>query len=130
MTTASPVVDQPSLFEQLGGQPAVEAAVDLFYRKVLTDGRVSAFFAHTDMDVQIAKQKAFLTVAFGGPNAYTGQDLRRGHRAMVAGGLTDMHFDAVLELLAESLRELGVAEPLVARVAAIAESTRNDVLNR
>lgn len=122
--------DERSLYDQLGGQPAVDAAVDLFYRKVLTDDRISAFFEHTDMDSQIAKQKAFLTLAFGGPNVYTGKDLRRAHRAMVDQGLTDVHVDAVLEHLGASLRELGVAEPLVARVTALAESTRNDVLNR
>jgi hemoglobin len=128
MTSSSQL--ELSLYEQLGGQPAVEAAVDLFYRKVLLDDRISAFFETTDMDGQIAKQKGFLTMAFGGPNAYTGMDLRRGHSAMVSNGLNDTHVDAVLELLAASLRELGVSETLIARVTALAESTRNDVLNR
>lgn len=126
---SQPVLE-PSLYDRLGGQPAVDAAVDLFYRKVLTDDRISAFFESTDMDVQIAKQKAFLTMAFGGPNAYSGRDLRRSHKTMVGNGLTDVHVDAVLEHLASSLRELGVAEPLVAQVTALADSTRNDVLNR
>lgn len=52
-----------SLYEQIGGQPAVKAAVDLFYRKVLTDDRISEFFDGVDMDRQIAKQKGFLTMA-------------------------------------------------------------------
>ena len=108
----------------------MEAAVDLFYRKVLTDDRISSFFDGVDMDHQIAKQKGFLTMAFGGPHAYTGHSLREGHKGLLQKGLNDSHVDAVLELLAESLRELGVQEPLIQRVAALAESTRNDVLNR
>jgi hemoglobin len=56
----------PSLYEQLGGEAAVDAAVDVFYRKVLSDDRVSSFFDDIDMDQQIAKQKAFLTMVFGG----------------------------------------------------------------
>jgi len=28
-----------TIYEQVGGAPAVEAAVDVFYRKVLTDDR-------------------------------------------------------------------------------------------
>ena len=48
-----------SLYEQLGGAPAVDAAVDVFYRKVLSDDRVSRFFDDVDMDRQIAKQKSF-----------------------------------------------------------------------
>ena len=50
MTTTS-----PSLFAQLGGTAAVDAAVDIFYRKVLADDRVSRFFEGVDMDRQRAK---------------------------------------------------------------------------
>lgn len=125
-----PTTQEATLYEQLGGDAAVDAAVDVFYRKVLTDDRVRTFFDGVDMDRQAAKQKAFLTVAFGGPNHYTGADLRRGHQHLVARGLNDSHFDAVVELLGQSLAELGVAPALIAQVAAIAESTRNDVLNK
>lgn len=119
-----------SLYEQLGGQPAVEAAVDLFYRKVLKDDRISHFFDDVDMDQQIAKQKAFLTMVFGGPNSYTGKDMRAGHARLISKGLNDSHVDAVIELLGQTLSELGVSQPLISQVAAIANSVRNDVLNR
>ena len=119
-----------TLYQQLGGSAAVDAAVDIFYRKVLSDDRISAFFEGVDMDRQAAKQKAFLTMAFGGPHNYTGMDMRRGHAHLVARGLNDSHFDAVVENLGQTLAELGVAPALIAQVAAIAESTRNDVLGR
>ena len=119
-----------TLYGQLGGEAAVDAAVDIFYRKVLSDDRISSFFDSVDMDRQAAKQKAFLTMAFGGPHNYTGADMRRGHQHLVARGLNDSHFDAVVELLGQTLAELGVAPALIAQVAAIAESTRADVLNR
>lgn len=119
-----------SLYEQLGGAAAVDAAVDVFYRKVLADDRISHFFDGVDMARQAAKQKAFLTFAFGGPNNYTGLDMRRGHAHLVKQGLNDSHFDAVAENLAATLQELGVAQNLIDQVLAIAESTRNDVLGR
>jgi hemoglobin len=119
-----------SLFEQIGGAAAVDAAVDRFYRHVLSDERIAHFFDGVDMARQAAKQKAFLTMAFGGPHNYTGQDMRRGHAHLVEQGLNDSHFDAVVENLAKTLRELGVGEDLITQVAAIAESTRNDVLGR
>jgi hemoglobin len=72
-----------SLFDRLGGRAAVEAAVELFYEKVLADDLLSPFFANTDMTRQRAQQKAFLTFAFGGPNNYTGQDLRTAHAPLV-----------------------------------------------
>lgn len=119
-----------SLYEQLGGEAAVNAAVDVFYRKVLTDDRISEFFDSVNMDRQIAKQKAFLTMVFGGPVAYSGKDMRAGHAHLVARGLNDSHFDAVLELLAASLAEVGAPAGLIEKVGAIAESARADVLNR
>jgi hemoglobin len=120
-------MSQPSLFDRIGGSAAVDAAVDIFYRKVLTDTRISHFFDTVDMDRQHAKQKAFLTYAFGGPNSYSGKDMRAGHSQMK---LTDLHFDAVVENLAATLQELKVPGELIGEVAAIAASTRNDVLNR
>ena len=119
-----------TLFEQLGGQAAVEAAVDNFYRKVLVDERVAHFFEDVDMERQRGKQKAFLTMAFGGPHNYSGKDMRTGHARLVAMGLNDSHFDAIVELLGGTLKEMGVADNLIAQVAAIAESTRADVLNK
>ena len=34
------------------------------------------------MQAQAAKQKAFLTMVFGGPSRYTGRDMRLSHRGM------------------------------------------------
>lgn len=119
-----------SLYEQIGGEPAMGAAVELFYRKVLSDDRISHFFEDVDMDRQAAKQKAFLTMVCGGPSSYSGKDMRKGHAHLVKQGLNDTHFNAVAEHLAATLTELGVAKPLVEQVLAIAESARADVLNR
>lgn len=119
-----------SLYERLGGEPAVSQAVEIFYRKVLSDDRISQFFDDVDMDQQIAKQKGFLTMVFGGPNDYTGKDMREGHRHLVERGLNDTHVDAVIEHLGQTLRELGADEAAIGEVAAIANSVRDDVLNR
>lgn len=119
-----------SLYEQLGGDAAVNAAVDIFYRKVLSDPHISGFFDTTDMDAQRSKQKAFLTMAFGGPNKYTGRDLRTAHEPLVKRGLSDSHFDAVAKHLQATLDELKVPADLTAQVMAVAGSTRKDVLGR
>lgn len=119
-----------TLYERIGGEPAVNAAVDIFYRKVLNDHRINRFFDNTDMDKQIAKQKAFFTMAFGGPNNYTGQDMRNAHANMVKTGLNEDHFNAVMEHLGATLVELKVPGDLIAEAATIAESTRKDVLGK
>lgn len=119
-----------SLYEKLGGETAVNAAVDIFYDKVLADERIKHFFANTDMTRQRAKQKAFLTLAFGGPQNYSGKNMREGHAHLVKQSLNDSHFDAVVELLGATLKELDVPQDMIAEVAAITETTRSDVLNK
>lgn len=116
-----------SLYERIGGEPAVEAAVDVFYRKVLGDDRISHHFEDVDMNRQRQKQKAFLTFAFGGPAAQTIPSMRAVHARL---RLTEEDFDAVMEHLGATLGELGVPAPLIQEAAQIALSVKNDVLNR
>jgi len=121
---------EPSIYEQIGGAAAVDAAVDIFYRRVLSDAYVNRFFEGVDMEKQAAKQKAFLTMVMGGPNNYTGKDMREGHKHLLKMGLNDTHFDHILMHLRATLAELGVPDHLIQQIAAVAESTRDDVLNR
>lgn len=119
-----------SLFEKIGGRDAVNAAVDVFYKKVLADDRINKFFDGIDMDTQRKKQIMFLTYAFGGPNNYDGKNMRDAHAKLVEQGLNDSHFDAVVENLGATLKELGVADDLIQEAAGIAETTRADVLGK
>ena len=120
---------EPSLYEKLGDE-AIAKAVDKFYEKVLADDRVNGFFKGVDMDRQRAMQTAFLTYAFGGPNHYEGRDLRAVHAHLVARGLNDTHFDIIVEHLGNTLKEMGVSDEDIAQAAKVANSVRNDVLNK
>jgi hemoglobin len=122
-----------TLFERLGGERAIESAVDRFYDRVLKDERIGHFFAGVDMEKQRRHQKAFLTYVFGGQSQYSGRSLRAAHKRLVEEmGLESQHFDAVIEDLLLTLREMGVPDELIARVNEVAntEETRKDVLNR
>lgn len=116
-----------SLYQKLGGAAAIDAAVELFYKKVLADDRIKHFFADTNMDKQRRKQKEFLSAAFGGPIPWTGKDMRKAH-ANIA-GLNESHFNAVAENLQKTLQELNIKKELIDQVMTIAASTKNDVLN-
>lgn len=120
-----------TLYEKIGGEAAVDAAVDLFYKKVLADDRIKHFFVGVDMEKQHRMQKGFLTFAFGGPNNYNGRNMAAAHRKLVEEkGLDDSHYDAVMEDLGATLVELGVPDELIAEAAGIAESVRDAVLGR
>jgi truncated hemoglobin YjbI len=120
--------DPRPLYDRLGGKPAIDAATEIFYRKVLADPVLSPYFDGVDMERQVAKQAAFLTMALGGPNHYTGKDLRTAHAHLP--GLRDEHVDKVIGHLAQTLRELGVAEPDINAAGAVATSVRDEVLGR
>jgi hemoglobin len=119
------------LFERIGGKSAVDAAVDLFYQKVLSDNRISHLFDGVNMEQQRAKQKAFMTYAFGGAQNYSGPSMRKAHSRLVQEkGLNDDHFNAVAENLQETLRELNVPTEMIDEVISVVASTRNDVLGK
>lgn len=120
----------PSLYEKIGGDKALNAAVDIFYNKVTSDPALSPFFDGISMDRQKKMQKAFLTVAFGGPNKYSGKGMRAAHSRPVAIGLNEKHFDKVANHLQKTLLELSVPYELIQEAMNIAASTKNDVLNQ
>ena len=120
-----------TLFERVGGEPALDAAVAQFYKIVLADERIAHFFAGTDMARLAMHQRLFLKYAFGGMPNYPGQVMRKAHHRLVHEmGLNESHFEAVLEDLGQSLRDLGATEDIIAEVVAVAETTRDDVLDR
>ena len=119
-----------SLYERLGGEAAIMAAVDVFYQKVLADELTRPFFEGLDVNAQINKQIAFMAWAFGGPVEFRGRDLRTAHAGLVERGLTDVHFAAVVQHLKATLEELRVGEPLIAEVLQIVSDVKAEVLNR
>ncbi len=119
-----------SLFERIGGEPAVEATVDKFYLRVMKDSRINHFFAGVDMEKQREHQKAFLTFVFGGSAYYEGLSLRTAHEKLVEQfGLTEEHFDAVFEDLVLTLKELNVADDLIQEIGKILDSVQIYILN-
>lgn len=119
-----------TLYDRLGGAPAVTAAVDDFYNRVLADDALCGFFRGTDLAQQRRKQIAFMTFAFGGAPNYSGKSIREAHAKAVEDGLNDTHFDKVAGHLIDTLAGLGVEQKLIDEVIAIVGSTRDDVLGR
>lgn len=119
------------LYDRVGGDKAMEVAVDVFYRKVLQDELVGHFFEDVDMEKQRLKQKSFLSMAFSGPYHYSDADLRSSHKPLLERyGLSDEHFDRILELFKESLDELNISTNEAQGMMEILESTREVILNR
>jgi len=119
-----------SLYDEIGGEASIDAALDKFYPKILEDARVSVLFEGIDMARLKKHARAFLTMAFGGPNHYEGRDLRAAHTRARAQGLNGPLFEVFMGHFRSTLQELGLPQPKIREILSIAEGGRNDVLNR
>ena len=101
-----------SLYERLGGQPAVDAVASSLVDRILADTRVNKWFAHAASSPQNtaaykAKLSSFICVSVGGPCKYTGLDMVTAHKGR---GVTEDAFNAVAENLTKTLDQLKVPE--------------------
>lgn len=122
--------DRFSLYVKIGGQETVEEAVEKLSVRMLTDPLLSPFFSYEKMEMIQRHQRAFLTMVFGGPYPYRGRTLRDAHAPLLDNGLTDVHFDAVVDHLAAVMRELSISDPDITKILSIVERTRKHVLGR
>jgi len=77
---AGPGASVPSLYDWVGGTPALERLTRLFYERVLADDLIGPLFAH--MDAEHPRHVAtWLAEVFGGPDLYTRE--RGGYPAML-----------------------------------------------
>ncbi len=116
-----------SLYQRLGGAPAVDAAVDLLSKRVLCDERIRRFFADIDIFALRNKQRTLLTMMFGGPRILNGKDLKTVHAGLVKNGLNDSHFRAFAEDIRITLEEMKVAPELVDEVMAACKSSWSEI---
>jgi hemoglobin len=99
--------EQASLYDRLGGKPAIEAVVGQFLQNVVADDRINGFFANVDAaDLQM-KLVDQICEASGGPCNYTGRDMATTHKGL---GITDDHFNALVEDLVAALDQFNVPE--------------------
>lgn len=71
-------------------------------------------------------QKAFLTLATGGPHGYSGKSMKEAHRGR---GITQYEFDQVAKHVIASMNELGVDEMLVSKVVEALLGLKDDIID-
>jgi hemoglobin len=103
--SVSGLAQQKTLFERLGGMPAVSAVVDDFAQNVLNDTRINKKFAKSDPARLLANLKDFVCFATGGPCRYNGLTMKESHKNM---GTTAGEFNALVEDLVKTLNKFNV----------------------
>jgi hemoglobin len=105
--TALAQQDNRTLYERLGGQPAISMVVDAFAGYVLKDDRINKKFSKSDPTRLVTNLKAFVCNATGGPCSYNGRDMKTSHKGM---GVTAGEFNALVEDLVKALDQYKVPE--------------------
>lgn len=117
----SMTTEETSLYHAIGGRPALVAAVDEFYVRMLADPELAPFFPGGVGPRHRAYLITVLGAALGGPERYRGPDLAQAHRGL---GISDAQFDRTAGHLSATLDALGVPRHLADDIIAIVATLR------
>jgi len=117
-----------SLYDELGGGEAIQAALDRFYEKVMADPPVAAFFDGLDVEQIKLKQRTFWTIALGGEAEYIGRDLHTAHKRPRGKGLDEPLFHRFVGHFRSTLEEFGVPEDKIEQAMAVTDRHKAEVL--
>jgi hemoglobin len=123
MPTGQP--DNVTLFERLGGDPAVQAAMRLLFERILDDSDLAPVFENVNVRSHVASTSRFVSAAAGGPKPWNGPDMRAAHRHL---GVTNEQFDRVAAHLADALAELDVPDETASEVLELVGSLRSQIV--
>jgi len=126
-TAATASAAPRTLYERLGGQPAITSVVDSFVARVASDARINKKFARSD----IARVKSMLVDQIcgstGGPCAYGGRTMKEAHRGMA---VTEGEFNAFVEDLVATLNSFNVPKTEQDELLGILGSMKADIVER
>lgn len=109
----------PSLYQQIGGGPALRGIVERFVGSMFDDVMIGYLFRRADRRRVAQKEYELASQILGGPDAYSGRPLREAHAPhRIARG----QFDRRVVLLREAL-EAGHA-PAAVQAAWLAHTER------
>lgn len=120
-----------SLREQLGGDEAIQNAVEILTEKLMADPRINHFMFGVSRADQGDKHKSFLTVALRdeGDGLEGGElpDLHKAFAQFFDKGFKDRHFDVIFNHLRDALKEMNIADDLSDTVIKASNTLRNSL---
>lgn len=116
-----------SLYDRLGGEAAIKAVVDEFVANVAADTRINKWFANADIDRLKGNLVNQIGQASGGPQVYTGRDMKTAHAGM---GIDDPAFDALVEDLVKALDKFSVPQQEKDELLAVLGPMRSDIVEK
>lgn len=116
---------QATLYEQMGGEAKLRAAVNEFVRIIESDDRINFTFADTDLKKFNQLLYEQLCSLSGGPCRYTGRDMRTSHAKL---RITHAQFNALAEDLYSALDRVHVPYRLQNKLIAMLAPMERDIV--
>jgi hemoglobin len=116
---------QRTLYQRLGGRPAIVAVVNDFVGNVARDQRINGFFAKTDIPRLKRLLVQQICAGSGGPCQYEGRSMREAHRGL---NVRNQDFDALVQDLVKSLNKFNVPPREQRELLALLGPMRKDVV--
>jgi len=114
-----------TLYDKYGGFDTFSMVVRNFYQKVLDSEELAPYFEDVNMAKLMSHQANFIAVALGGPEKYTGLDLKTVHAPYK---ITVPHFLEVAELLEEALEEASVEEKDISTIMTLISGLMDQIV--
>jgi hemoglobin len=127
LVTAPAGAQTKSLYDRLGGKPAITAVVAEFVARVAADARINHFFAHTDIDHLKKELVDQICAGSGGPCKYTGRSMKDAHEGM---GVAGADFNALVEDLVGALDKFKVPEKEKSDLLAVLGPMKSDIVEK
>lgn len=121
------VTTHSSLYDRLGGKPAITAVVDQFVSNVAADHRINGRFATTDIPRLKGHLVDQICSATGGPCAYQGRDMKTTHAGM---RISNEEFSALVQDLTAALDKLQVPAQEQHELLALLGPMKKDIVER
>lgn len=121
------MMTEKSLYDRLGGKPAITAVVDDFVGRVAADNRINGKFANADIPRLKMMLVDQICQASGGPCSYTGRDMKTAHAGM---GISGSEYDALVRDLVATLNRFKVPEREKHELLAALGPMRNEIVER
>ncbi len=124
------MIHTPSLYERLGGKPAIDAVVEEFVGRLAADTRiknekVAARFGVVHVPSLKAHLSNLICKGSGGPCEYTGRDMKSAHAGLA---ITSDEFGFVVEDLVAALNKFKVPEKEKGEVLALLGPMKKDIV--
>lgn len=118
------MAQERTLFDELGGEPALRAVIDDFVGRVFGDMMIGFFFRNADRRRIAELEYQHAAEHLGGPVKYRGKPLAQAHRPhRIMGG----QFNRRRELLKKTLVDHGAPERVIAAWLAHNETLRGEI---